>query len=256
MLLVCIVQCMRMTAVENADSFHGKQVVSSVRVLVNTTKECCGRIFSNHFDEKMGSPGVLFDETSDVVDESRDEDEGTRFGLLLEFLPCYDRKIGRVGGPSEVLLLSVEAFELHRELTFVNFVVREGLEVSGQAQLAADPDEPLGRIVLVPLERIAIVHRELMVKVMVTFTDGDQSSDHMVPGGMLVIKWRFSEPVCKRIDAECGVMNEHHSANRCVDKPAFPVSPSQTGDDRWDNDAHEKQKLAIVSVLPSDDGTL
>ena len=45
------------------------------------------------------------------------------------------------------------------------------LEVTGEPNLLARPDEPLSRVILVPSDRIPVVHRELVVEVVVTFTD-------------------------------------------------------------------------------------
>ena len=75
--------------------------------------------------------------------------------------------------------------------------------MASKAELRADPDEPLCRVVLVPLDRVAVVHGELVVEVVVTFTNGDESSDKMVTGSVLVIKSAFAEPVSKRVDAKC-----------------------------------------------------
>ena len=46
------------------------------------------------------------------------------------------------------------------------------LQVAGKTELLAYPDEPLRGVVLVPFDGIAVVHRELVVEVVVTFTNG------------------------------------------------------------------------------------
>ena len=40
-----------------------------------------------------------------------------------------------------------------------------------QSQLATTPNEPLRRVVLVPLDRVSVVHRELVVEVVVALAD-------------------------------------------------------------------------------------
>lgn len=63
-------------------------------------------------------------------------------------------------------------------------------------------DEPLGRIILVPLDGIAVVHGELVVEVVVAFTNGNERSDEVVAGSVLVIKGSLSKPVGQRVDTE------------------------------------------------------
>jgi len=61
-----------------------------------------------------------------------------------------------------------------------------------QPELLAHPDEPLGWIVLVPLDRVAVVHGELVVEVVVPFADGDEGSDKVVTRGVCVVKQGFA----------------------------------------------------------------
>ena len=77
------------------------------------------------------------------------------------------------------------------------------LEVTGEPNLLARPDEPLSRVILVPSDRIPVVHRELVMEVVVTFTDRYQGSNEMISRCMLIIEWRLSEPMCQRVHAEC-----------------------------------------------------
>ena len=76
-------------------------------------------------------------------------------------------------------------------------------QVRSKADFLAYPDEPFSRIVLVPSEGIAVVHWELMVKVVVTFTNGHKSGNKMVARRVLIIERRISQPMCQRVDAEC-----------------------------------------------------
>ena len=94
---------------------------------------------------------------------------------------------------------------MHGKLALRNLVLGEDLQVTGETQLGADPDEPLGGVVLVPPDSVTVVHRELVVEVVVTLADSDQGCDHMVLRGVLVIEGRFSEPVRKGVDAESGL---------------------------------------------------
>ena len=53
-----------------------------------------------------------------------------------------------------------------------------------------------------PFDGIPVVHRELMVEIMITLSDGDKSSDHMIAGCVLVIKRGFTEPMSEGVDTK------------------------------------------------------
>jgi len=137
--------------------------------------------------------------------------------------------------------------------------------------LLTDPDKPLGRIILVPLDRIPVVHRELVVEVVVALTDSDKRSEHMVTRRMLVIERCFSEPVGERINAKgrlqarirsatipqqgrssTDVMDKDKSKQTRIYVPAHPVSPPVPSDKRREHHSHEKHQLEVVSMLPPD----
>jgi len=71
-------------------------------------------------------------------------------------------------------------------------------------------NKPLRRIVLIPFDGITVVHRELVVEVVVTFTNGDERGGEVVARRMLVVEWRFAKPVCKRVDTERGLKVINH----------------------------------------------
>lgn len=66
-------------------------------------------------------------------------------------------------------------------------------------------DEPLGRVVLEPLDGVSEIHRELVVEVVVTFSDGAKSGEKVVAGSVLVIERLVSEPMGERVDTERGL---------------------------------------------------
>lgn len=66
-------------------------------------------------------------------------------------------------------------------------------------------NEPLGRVVLEPLDGVSEIHRELVVEVVVTFTDGAEGSEKVVAGSVLVIEGLVSEPMSERVDTEGGL---------------------------------------------------
>lgn len=71
-----------------------------------------------------------------------------------------------------------------------------------EAELLHHPDEPLRRVVLVPLDRVAVVARELVVEVVVPLADGAERGDQVVARRVLVIEGRFAEVVCEGVHAE------------------------------------------------------
>jgi galactokinase/mevalonate kinase-like predicted kinase len=66
-------------------------------------------------------------------------------------------------------------------------------------------DEPFGRVVLEPLDCVSEIHRELMMEVVVSFTNGAESSKEVIAGSVLVIERLVSEPVSERVDTEGGL---------------------------------------------------
>jgi len=47
------------------------------------------------------------------------------------------------------------------------------LQVAGEANALANRDKPLGRVILVPFDGVSVVHWELVVEIVVPFTDGN-----------------------------------------------------------------------------------
>lgn len=74
---------MWMASGQDTNSHHREKIVGSVRVVVNTAEEGCGTIFANHLDDKMSASGMLFDKFRNIVDETRDENQGSLGSLLL-----------------------------------------------------------------------------------------------------------------------------------------------------------------------------
>ena len=107
--------------------------------------------------------------------------------------------------PDDLFLDLAHLLELHGQLALLDLVVRERLELRREANELASLDEPLGRVVLEPLDRVAVVRGELVVEVVVALADGDQCGDEVIARGVLVVERRLSEPVGKRVNAERGL---------------------------------------------------
>ena len=78
----------------------------------------------------------------------------------------------------------------------------------GKAEHAAKRDKPFRRVILIPLDGIPVIHRELVVEVVVTLADGHKRSDEMVARSVLVIKRRLAKVMSKRVDTERAVVDE------------------------------------------------
>jgi hypothetical protein len=78
----------------------------------------------------------------------------------------------------------------------------------------------------------------------------------VVPGRVAVVKWLVSQPVSKGVDAERRLLDEEDSKNTSVDEATEPVTPAETSHKAREDQAHEKNYLEVVSVLPDDNGVI
>lgn len=71
-----------MATVEDTDPHHGKEVVSSIGVVIDTTEERCSRILADHLGNEVSASRVLVHEVRNIMNKSSDQNEGS-FGRLL-----------------------------------------------------------------------------------------------------------------------------------------------------------------------------
>lgn len=76
------------------------------------------------------------------------------------------------------------------------------LEVRSKSELLANPNEPLSGIVLIPSNRIPVVHRELVMEVVIALSNSDKGSNQVIARSVFIIKRRLAQPVSKRVDTE------------------------------------------------------
>lgn len=107
-----------------------------------------------------------------------------------------------------------------------------------------------------PGDGIAVIGRELVMEVVVAFSEGDDGSDEMITGRVAVVEWLVSEPVSKRVDAEGCLLDDEDSENSSVDEAAHPVTPSEAADEHREDHAHGDHGLDVVAVLPDDNRVL
>ena len=211
-------------------------VVRRIGMVIDTAKERSRRILANHLSDEMTTARVLVHESGHVVDEASDNDERALERLLLEALPVDDREVGAVGGPGQVVLLLAETLELHRELALLDFVVGEDLEVAGETEFRADPDEPLRRVVLVPLDGVTVVHGELVVEVVVALANRAERSYDVVAGSVLIVERSLTEPVRERVHAEGGLQGLSALVRR-QDRKSTRLNSSHSGESRMPSSA-------------------
>lgn len=245
------------TATNDTNSHSREQVVCCIRVKVDAAVEHGGSIFAESaLDERFASR-MLVDEVGDIVDDTGDSDKTAAvLNLLNVIVPLDDGELIEGSTPVKLRALLVKFLLELLHTTLLDLVGAELLEVIGEAELAPDPDAPLGGVVLVPLDSITVVGRELVVEVVVTLAEGDESSDDVIPGAVAVVEGLVSEPVGKRVDAEGSLLDEEDAENAGVDVSAPPVSPSKTSDQSGEDQAHEENNFEVVLVLPDDDRVL
>ena len=189
----------------------------------------------------------------------------------LTALPADNREVVRAGRPIEIHRLLVELLEFHCELTFLDFVLREDLEVRSKANELHDCDEPLGWIILIPLDGIAIVHWELVMEVMVTLSEGDKRGKNVIARSVLIVEGGFTKPVSERVDTEgrlstkgesdCSylsakwthVVDKEQTSKRRIEITATPIAPEVTRNDGRDDNAHQDEEPDEPFMLPTDD---
>jgi hypothetical protein len=195
------------TTEKDTNTHHSEQVVSGVGVIVDTTEEGSSSVLSKVLLDQVNATRVLIHERRDIVDEAGDKDQWTGLGLFLEGIPANDGQVVGRDGPFNVVALGLEFLEFHSQLTLLNFVLGEGLEVRSETEPLHGNDEPLSRIILIPLDGVAVVHGELMVEVVVTLTNGNESGNDMVTRSVLVVEGSLAKPVSKRVDTEGRLWN-------------------------------------------------
>lgn len=243
-------------ATNDADAHGREQVVGSVRVEVDATVEDGGTVFADSALDESASTGVGVNEIGHVVDNAADKDKSASLGLLLELVKLNDGQLLNGDTPVEARSPAVELLLLLLDETLLNGVLRKALQVLGHANLTHDPDEDLGGVVLVPLESVAVVRGELVVKVVVTFTEGGKRSQGVVTRGAAVVKGLLANPVSKRVDAESRLVDNNETDDTRVDKAAHVVAPAETSHERGEEEAKDAQKVEVVLVLETDNGVL
>lgn len=238
---------------DNGNSHGGQQVVSSIRVLVNSTVESLSGVLTQRGVDQSSSTRVFLDEVLDVVDNTGDDDKTLLLGDLVEVRTVPDWQLLDGSTPVQLLLHSVQLLLLLLVQTLLDSVLGEGLQVPGQAELGQDPDADLGWVVLVPLQGVSVVRWELVVEVVVTLTEGNESGEHVVSWGSSVVEWLSTDPVSQGVDTESSLLDAEESQDTTVDETTLPVTPAKTGNDTRQHNTGENHDSQVVTMLENDD---
>ena len=145
-------------ATDDTHSHGAEQVVGRVAVHIDAAVEHGRGVLADTAVDHGAPTGVLLDEVGHIVDDPGHGNQTTSVaGLVLEVVPLHDGQGVERDTPVELRTLLVE-FLLHLlHATFLDLVHAELLQIVRQTELFPDPDRPFRRVVLVPLNGIAIV---------------------------------------------------------------------------------------------------
>jgi len=75
----------------------------------------------------------------------------------------------------------------------------------------------------------------------------------MVFGRVSVIEWLISEPMCKGVDAEGGMVYEDEPGDTSIVETTSPITPEEPGNSSRKEEAHEENDYSVVLVLHADE---
>lgn len=245
------------TTTDNTDTHGRKQVVGSVGVEVHTTVEHGSGVLADTRVDHGPTTRVVLDKIGYIMDNTGNGNQATAILCLLNIVvPFHNRQLIKRNTPVELSTALVEFLLKLLKTALFDFVGTELLQVVGETELLAGPDEPLGRVVLVPFDGIAVVRRELVVEVVVSFAEGNESGNDVIARRVAVIEWLVTEPVGQRVDTEGSLLDEENTQDTSIHKTTPPVTPAKTSDHHGENETHERDDFNVVAVLELNNGVL
>lgn len=231
--------------------------MGGIGVEVDTAVEHGSSIFTDATLDQGLATGVLADEVGNIVNNTSNGDQTAAvLSLLNIIIPLNDGQLLKRYTPVELGALLVDLLLELLDTALLDFVGTELLEIGGETELAPDPNGPLGGVILVPFDSIAVVGGKLVVEIVVTLTESDDCGDDVIPGAVAVIEGLVTEPMGKRVDAEGGLLDKEDTEDTGVDESTHPIVPEKAGDSRREDQAHEQDDLDVMLVLPDDNGVL
>merc|ERR1712227_600766 len=235
------------SASDDTDAHSGEEIVGGVRVEVHTTVEHCSCVLSNATLDHCFTAGMVVDKASNA------QELAAVLALLDVVIPLHDGQRLEGSSPVELSTLAVNLLLELLNATLLNLVGAELLEIVGEAELLPGPDRPLGGVVLVPLDGVAVTGGELVVEVVVALAKGDDGGNDVVTRRVAVVERLVTEPVGKGVDTEGGLLDKEDTEDTGVDEPTEVVTPADTGNEGREDEAHEENDLEVVLVLPDND---
>jgi len=220
--------------------------------IYGSVEHCCSVLANTRVDHGT-TTRVLGHELGDIVNDTSHADESTTvLALVNVVVPLHDGEVVERNTPVESGTLLVELLLELLNTALLDLVGAELLEIVGEAESLPGPDVPLGGVVLVPFDGVAVVGRKLVVKVVITLAESDKSSDDVIARRVTIVERLVTEPVSERVDAEGGLLDEEDTENTSVDKSTLPVTPAETSYDTREDQTHNSDNEEVVLVLPSD----
>lgn len=180
--------------------------------------------------------GVILDEIRDIVDHARHGDEAAPvLGLVDVVVPLDDGELVQGHAPVEPCALLVQFLLLLLHAALFDLVLLELLEVEGQSHLLPTPNRPLGRVILMPFNCIAVVGGELVMKIMVAFAEGDNRGDDVITRAITVVERLVAKPVRQGVNAEGRLLDKEDAQDTGVDEAASPVAPAKAANKHGEN---------------------
>jgi len=223
-------------------------------VTIYRSVEHGGSILANTRVDHGTTTRVLRHELGDIVYNTSHANESTAILALVNVVvPLHNRKVLERYTPVECGALLVKLLLELLNAALLNLVGTELLEIVGETEGLPCPDVPLGGVVLVPFDSIAVIGRKLVVEVVVALTKSNKSSDDVIARRVAVVERLVTEPVSKRVDAEGGLLNEEDAENTSVDESTLPVTPAETSYDTREEETHNGDNEEVILVLPPND---
>ena len=199
-------------------------------MVVDSTVEHGSGVFADARADHGLTTWMVLDKVGDIVDDTGNRDKSAAILCLFNIIvPLQDWELLEGNTPVEFGAALVDLLLELLNTALFDFVGAELLQVVGQTKLLPGPDHPLGGVILVPFDGVAVVRRELVVEVVVALSKGGESRDHVVTRRVAVIEGLVTEPVGQRVDAEGSLLNEEDAQDTGVDEATPPVTPSETG---------------------------
>ena len=133
-------------------------------------------VFAGLLKQEIFAAGVLIHKLCGIMNNTINEKQTTTVTNCLGiFFETPDWKFvywcppGKFLAPEFKLTLKLLVF------TLLNLIFGEPLQVRGQVDFLAEPDEPFRRIPVKPSDPITVVHGKLVMEIVVPFTPSNES---------------------------------------------------------------------------------